>query len=532
MEGIGRVRSDAAAMRYHLTTGASHGRALVVIGGTGTGKSTLVNRLLQANLSATSFRRTFTSGAVGIVAAIDQLSPVWLGESHELQADPPAKGQSDRLTLLTFDSPLTRSLALIDTPDLDGDNPAHHAVADQAFRWANALLFLVSPEKYQMTELQPYYDLAGRYEVPAVFVMNKCESAQQFEDYRKLLPENASVFAVPRDDALWASPADTNLDALRSALPSLPAPACPAGLTARCKDLAGRLVDQVLARLESSRRQADRARAALLAMDRPLPEVDVHPITQAVQKRMNERSVLYLIGPQRILDRVRQAPGFLARLPRSTWDLVMRGKLPNAADSPSGPASLPDFRSILVDEFTALRSRIDDQTRAAGVDPLLLESTQYKQLLIDPAEAGKIADEELASLKAWLEERWNKTPRDTAMLVNLLKYLPGGKQVIRLSEAAPYLLTLVVISHHAMFGHVDLIVLGSWSLFTWLTEKLSNEVTARARLANQRLTERFGQLAEKQVEQIDRFLRASAPDRQALADLQNLAQQLNDVSFT
>jgi hypothetical protein len=48
---------------------------------------------------------------------------------------------------------VTRFATLVTRPDLDGDQPAHHAQADRAFRWAEAIVFLVTPEKYQMTEL-------------------------------------------------------------------------------------------------------------------------------------------------------------------------------------------------------------------------------------------------------------------------------------------------------------------------------------------------------------------------------------------
>ena len=63
-----------------------------ILGGTGTGKSTLVNRLLDANLSAASFRRTFTAGPVAIVAATSSLPVGWLGVPHDpaAQADLPA----------------------------------------------------------------------------------------------------------------------------------------------------------------------------------------------------------------------------------------------------------------------------------------------------------------------------------------------------------------------------------------------------------------------------------------------------------
>ena len=50
---------------------------------------------------------------------------------------------------------------------------------------------------------------------------------------------------------------------------------------------------------------------------------------------------------------------------------------------------------------------------------------------------GRIADEELAELKAWLEKKWNATPRDTALLLKLLRHLPGGTKLTQWSEAAP-----------------------------------------------------------------------------------------------
>src|SRR5437016_6016205 len=78
-----RWRGDAAALRFHLHRRAKDGPALVaVVGGTGTGKSTLVNRLLGANVSAASFKRTFTSGAVAIARRASDVPSEWLGIEH------------------------------------------------------------------------------------------------------------------------------------------------------------------------------------------------------------------------------------------------------------------------------------------------------------------------------------------------------------------------------------------------------------------------------------------------------------------
>ena len=61
-------------------------------------------------------------------------------------------------------------------------------------------------------------------------------------------------------------------------------------------------------------------------METPEPGVDVNPMTQQLQRRLQQRSVLYLMGPGRMMERVRQVPGLLVRLPRTLWDTVIRGK--------------------------------------------------------------------------------------------------------------------------------------------------------------------------------------------------------------
>jgi hypothetical protein len=474
---------------------------------------------------------------------------------------------------------LSPTPTLIDTPDLDGDTPAHHAQADRAFRWAEAVLFLVTPEKYQMTELLPYYRLARRYAVPALYVMNKCEEQAVVDDYARQLASgnlapplplspsaafgregergragegekragNPPVFVLPRDDATYEPPREMNLSALRSALGSLP-PVDPAeraqGLQNRAGDVLGRFADQVLSPLRDDRREADRMIAALRAMVTPEAGVDVNPLTQQLQRRLQQRSILYLMGPGRILDRVRQAPTVLARLPRVAWDYlrdgrVSAGDLLNPAGNGREDQTVPDFGAALADQFAVLQSRIDDVLRSSPTGLRWVEGEAeagagpgdkpYAAARIDPAQAGRIAEEELADLKAWLEQKWNATPRDTRMLETFLKYLPGGRRLGRWTEAAPYLLTIVLITHGAVFGHVDLLVLGGYGLATWLTERLSNEVTNRTRATNVRIEQRFADLARDQIEQVCAWLDRQAPNRRVLEQLERAAEEVHEV---
>jgi hypothetical protein len=540
---VDRWRGDVAALRFRLRHPPAGGRpaVTVVLGGTGTGKSTLVNRLVRATVTAASFRRTFTSGPVAVVADVAHLPGGWLGVPHivaEVNGSPPRGKIGELIVVVTAagatDGPPAPS-PIIDTPDLDGDQPANHAQADRAFRWADRIVFVVTPEKYQMTELLPYYRQAGRYRMPAVFVMNKVDDANEPADFRKQLAErdwaDVPLFTVARNDAAYEPPPETNLDALRAALRLPVPPPDPAGLAARTADAVARLTDQVVSPLRSARRSADALTAALRAMETPPAGVDVNPITRDLQRRMQQRSVLYLLGPGRVLDRVRQVPTLLARLPRASWDWVMRGHAPTDLIDPADVKKAgepPDFPATLAEQFTVLRSRLDDviRTDPAGGQWVVADGAAYAAALLPPSAAAAIAEEEIGKLKAWLGQRWNATPRDTRLLQTLLKHLPGGKQLTKWSEAAPYLLTVVMVTHHFLFPHIDLIVFGGYSLATWLGERVSNEVTGRTRATNKAISDRFAQLAHEQIQAACAWLDRQAPPAVALEQLDGLAAEL------
>lgn len=538
-----RWRSDCLALIFHLRPGSDHPPLVAVLGGTGTGKSTLVNRLLESNTSATSLRRTFTTGAIAAAQQAGNIPEAWLGISHEIAQDIPARGRVGALAVVEVNGVLTRTITLIDTPDLDGDQPLHHAEADRVFRWAEALVFLVTPEKYQMTELLPYFRLAKRYALPALFVMNKCEEPAVLEDFRKQLGQrewpDARVFVVPRDDAAYQPPPEADLTALRGSLEAMPevlrgqrhSPAYAQALEQRQGDLMGRLHDQILVPLREQRRAADQLVANLRAMAAAPTGVDVSPMTRQLQRRLQEQSVLYLMGPQRMLDRVRQVPGMLMRLPRTAWDLLVHGETvrPRGPAEPSAPATAPpDFPKLLADQFAVVQSRIDDLllTSPAAQSWINRAGDSYRQAKLPPAEAARIAEQELADLKAWLEQRWHKAPRDTRALERLLKLLPGGENLTKWSEAAPYLLAIVSATTNAFFGPVDLLILGSYTLATWLGEKLSNEVTARTRRTNRQIEQRFAKLATDQIDRICAWLEQQAPQPVELKRLERLAEQV------
>jgi hypothetical protein len=293
------------------------------------------------------------------------------------------------------------------------------------------------------------------------------------------------------------------------------------------------LRDQIIEPAQADRREIDRLIKSLHAMEAPSPGVDVNPLTEQLQRRLQQRSVLYLIGPARVLDRVRQVPGILARLPRSTWEWFRTGRFGTNGDGEI-PADLkrdrPNFSATLSDQFTIVQSRIDDAVRSSPSAQRWIDQTgsDYAATKIQPDKAGQIAEDEIARLQEWLETKWNSTPRDTAMIEKLLKVLPGGQKLSKWSEAAPYILTIVVAAHHAFFGHIDLLILGGWSLATWLSEKLSNQVAARAREANQTIAARFTELAHRQIEQTCQWLERQAPTPRDIQQVSHLADRISE----
>src|SRR6185436_16749430 len=186
----------------------------------------------------------------------------------------------------------------------------------------------------------------------------------------------------------------------------------------RAADLFDRLHDQVLTPLRSDRREIDQLAGMLRALEAPPAEIDVNPITRQLGRRLQQRSILYLMGPGKILDRVRQVPALLARLPRTTWDLIMRGKADvGAADENQPLREVPDFSVILSEQLAVVQSRIDDVIRSSPAGPRWIEqdADSYAAVRFESDRAAAIARDELEQLRNWLESKWNATPRDTAV---------------------------------------------------------------------------------------------------------------------
>jgi GTP-binding protein EngB required for normal cell division len=118
---------------------------LALAGGTGVGKSSLLNAIAGTTVSRVAARRPTTAEPVAWVprAARDELAPLleWLGvrETHE------------------HDDPRAAGVAVLDLPDLDSIVPEHRAKVDELLPRVDAVVWVADPEKYQDAVLHDDY---------------------------------------------------------------------------------------------------------------------------------------------------------------------------------------------------------------------------------------------------------------------------------------------------------------------------------------------------------------------------------------
>jgi GTPase SAR1 family protein len=123
-----------AGVRRELSPGST---VVGVFGATGSGKSSLVNALVGAEVARTHVRRPTTSQALAVTwdaeGAVDLLD--WLEVRERVVRDAPL-------------DPRARQLVLLDLPDFDSIEAGNRAIAERLATQVDALVWVVDPQKY------------------------------------------------------------------------------------------------------------------------------------------------------------------------------------------------------------------------------------------------------------------------------------------------------------------------------------------------------------------------------------------------
>ncbi|MDP9275606.1 MAG: 50S ribosome-binding GTPase [Chloroflexota bacterium] len=118
---------------------------LAFVGGTGVGKSSLLNALAGADVSAASARRPTTGAPVA-----------WVAESAR-EETAPLLGWLDVREIRDHSNASFADVAILDLPDVDSTTPENRARVDDLLPRVDAVVWVADPEKYRDAVLHDEY---------------------------------------------------------------------------------------------------------------------------------------------------------------------------------------------------------------------------------------------------------------------------------------------------------------------------------------------------------------------------------------
>jgi len=183
-----------------------------IMGGTGTGKSTIFNSLCKANLSVTGVERPKTRGPIAAF-------PKGKGNLNlscfktvgvKTASIEPVEGCPDELTIVEHRQPLP--WIFVDSPDIDSLAREHHKMAENILLFSDFIIFVVSQEKYADERLNRFLRRIIDEGKEFIVVVNKATEELQMEDVLQVFKvQNLRVsehdlvfipFAQPRNGQL------------------------------------------------------------------------------------------------------------------------------------------------------------------------------------------------------------------------------------------------------------------------------------------------------------------------------------------
>ena len=187
-ETVAAVRHALGRVRERLDLGVDR-TVVVIVGGTGSGKSSLFNAVTGLQFADVGDTRPTTSATTACVWGPDG-DPLldWLG------VDPRRRIQRESLLDAGAEDYLA-GLVLLDLPDHDSVAAAHRKVVDEMLPQADLVIWVVDPQKYADDALHTGYlrDLEGR-DTATLVVLNQIDTVEV--EYRGALVADLARLVV------------------------------------------------------------------------------------------------------------------------------------------------------------------------------------------------------------------------------------------------------------------------------------------------------------------------------------------------
>ncbi len=398
---------------------------IVLLGGTGTGKSTLFNLICGDSLSATGVERPKTTGPVTYAHRECHIEkgfpftsiPV---DRHNAVAKSsgPASGSPGHLTVLEHEREDFAHLLWVDAPDLDSVAERHREIAEDLYLLADVIVFVTSQEKYADETPSRVLSETIRDGRSHFLVVNKVQSGFDKGDVVELLRsqgiaiEGHRTWVIPRAPSSpveWLSE-DRSFKAFQTALlAELAMEFAPERRAAEQARLGEDLREELARLTELLRLEESAAQEWLTQLESLYREIS-HTLLAIEKDRFSEKSRAYLRAEIRklfakydVLARPRKAVQWILLAPLRFLGLIREGARSRHRQGLTIVGRKADIRPILecVEKFNRLvLARLSPPSDRVP----LYEALRQRDMPLTDQEIEEALRENQKKLFEWLEE--------------------------------------------------------------------------------------------------------------------------------